>query len=440
MNDDFHIAASWRSGNYDDPAEAATSAEVTVGVGMHSLSSIQDPDTNEVAFGARLPAIILAQGVARNWWRLLYEPQHVFERRQEPDLRFDARHRLDSFTPGYVFPPIGIWSGGETVMIGTFWADKRFHNKSFILPPRQSFWSVGRGPAEEALGAFIMSVLERLGPAMPAHAELKAEWDRIVHSTHDGEERDWCTNAGRLGLDPYSGDTPDLSRLGAGLSGQLFADVCEAGNPRDINRTCDWVRSTTARFRSIPPISMRAFGGAPYRDLTGPGWKNGREGVTLLRDRLRLPLDPIQALKGIFDGADQAAEYRSNDNDTGAGEVEGVGKRTDRREIKTVVPARSVRQQRFRMCRTVYLAWRAGSEGEFAATPADTWRQQASRAFAAELLAPAKLIEERYRKTGLNNHTVERLANEWLCPPQIIVHQAKNNGIEVKGDETAAYY
>jgi hypothetical protein len=185
---------------------------------------------------------------------------------------------------------------------------------------------------------------------------------------------------------------------------------------------------------------MRAFGGAPYRDLTGPGWKNGREGVTLLRDRLRLPLDPIQALKGIFDGADQAAEYRSNDNDTGAGEVEGVGKRTDRREIKTVVPARSVRQQRFRMCRTVYLAWRAGSEGEFAATPADTWRQQASRAFAAELLAPAKLIEERYRKTGLNNHTVERLANEWLCPPQIIVHQAKNNGIEVKGDETAAYY
>ncbi len=323
-------------------------------------------------------------------------------------------------------------------MVGTFWADRRFHNKSFLLPPRHSPWSVARGPAEETLGAFITSVLERLHPAMPAHAELKAEWDHIVHSTHDAEERDWCTNAGRLGLDPYSGDTPDLSRLGAGMSEQLFADVCEAGNPRDINQTCDWVRSTTARLRSISPISIRAFGGAPYRDLTGPGWKNGREGVTLLRDRLGLSLDPIQALKGIFDGADQAAEYRATD--TGAGEVEGVGKRSDRREIKAVVPARSVRQQRFRMCRTAYLAWRAGSEGEFAATPADTWRQQASRAFAAELLAPAALIKERYGKTGLNNHTLDRLANEWLCPPQIIVHQAKNNGIEVKGGETAAYF
>lgn len=437
MSDDFHIVADWGAGSYDDPAEAATAAVVTVGVGIHSLSSIQDPDAAEIAFGARLPAIILAQGVARNWWRLLYEPRHVFERQQEPDLHFEARHRLDSFTPGYVFPPIGLWSGGETVMVGTFRADQRFHDKSFLLP-RQPPWSVARGPAQEALGAFVSSVLERLSPAMPAHAELKSEWNRVMHSTLDAEEHDWCTNAGRLGLDPYDGDTPDLFRLSAGMPGQLFADVCEAGNPRDINQTCDWVRSATSRFRSIAPISIKGFGGPPLRDLNRPGRINGRDGVTLLRDRLRLPLDPIQALKSIFDGADQAADYRVTE--LGAGEVEGVGMRTDRREIKTAVPARSVRQQRFRMCRTAYLAWRAGSEGEFAATPADTWRQQASRAFAAELLAPAQLIRQRYGKTGLNNHAVERLAAEWLCPPQIIVHQAKNHQIAVKGVETASYF
>lgn len=438
MSEDFHITADWRPGSYDDPAEGATAAEVTVGVGMQFLSSIQDPDTGEVTFGTRLPAVVLAQGVARNWWRLLYEPQHVFERRQEPDLRFEARHRLDSFTPGYVFPPIGIWSGGETVMVGTFQADRRFHNKSFLLPPRYSPWSVARGPAQEALGAFITSVLEQLHPEMPAHADLKSEWDRILHSTHDAEEHAWCTNAGRLGLDPYSGDTPDLSRLSAGMPEQLFADVCEAGNPRDINRTCDWVRSITARFRSIPPISIKAFGGPPYRNLNEPGRVNGRDGATMLRDRLNLPLDPIRALKIIFDGADQAPEYRVTEME--AGEVEGIGKRTDQREVKTAVAARSARQQRFRMCRTVFLAWRAGGESEFAATPADTWRQQASRAFAAELLAPAKLLEQRYGKTGLNKTAVERLATEWLCPPQIIVHQAKNHGIAVKGVETAAYF
>jgi hypothetical protein len=49
-------------------------------------------------------------------------------------------------------------------------------------------------------------------------------------------------------------------------------------------------------------------------------------------------------------------------------------------------------------------------------------------------------LKGQYGKTGLNSHAVERLANEWLCPPQIIVHQAKNNGIEVKGVDTAAYF
>ena len=438
MSDELHIAADWRPGRYDDPAEAATAAEVTVAVGNQSLSSILDPATGATAFGARLPAVVLAQGIARNWWRLLYEPQHVFERLVEPDLRFEARHRLDSFTPGYVFPPIGIWSGGETVMVGMFRADQRFHDKSFLLPSRRSPWSVARGPAQDALGAFIVSVLEQLHPAMSEYSELKSEWDRILHSTLDVDVSDWCTNAGRLGLDPYDGDTPDLSRLSAGMPGQLFADVCEAGNPRDMNRTCDWVRSTTSRFRSIAPISIKNFGGPPLRDLNGPGRTNGRDGVTLLRERLKLPLDPIQALNGIFNGADQKAEYRVAE--MGAGEVEGIGKRTDRKEIKMAVPARSARQQRFRMCRTAYLAWRAGSESEFAATPADTWRQQASRAFAAELLAPAQLISQRYGKTGLNNHAVERLATEWLCPPQTIVHQAKNHGINVKGIETAAYF
>lgn len=437
MTDTFHIAADWRSGVSDDPAEAVTAAEVTVSVGEHLLSSIQDPDTGETALGARLPAVVLAEGLTRNWWRLLYEPQRVFERQQERDTQFEARHRLDSFTPGYVFPPIGLWSGGETVMVGAFSADQRFHNKSFLLPRRPP-WSVARGPAEEALGSLVMSVLARLDRLNSRYGELNAEWDRILTTVQDTEEREWCTNAGRLGLDPYDADTPDLTRLSAGMSEQLFADVCEAGNVSNINRTCDWVRSTTPRFRSVAPISIKDFGGPPLRDLGEPGRVNGHDGVKLLRSRLGLPLDPKQALQIIFQGADQAAEYRVDE--FGAGEVEGLGRRTDRKEVKAAVPARSIRQQRFRMCRTVYLAWRAGTEGEFAATPADTWRQQASRAFAAELLAPATLLKQRYGKTGLNNVAVERLASEWQCPPQIIVHQAKNNRIAVKGVETAAYF
>ena len=105
--------------------------------------------------------------------------------------------------------------------------------------------------------------------------------------------------------------------------------------------------------------------------------------------------------------------------------------------MHVLVAARSARQQRFRMCRAVYLGWRAGSNVEAAATRAITWRQQASRAFGAELLAPAKLLKERAGKAGLTKVSVERLASEWMCPPRAIVHQAQNHKIPLLDAETA---
>ena len=98
-------------------------------------------------------------------------------------------------------------------------------------------------------------------------------------------------------------------------------------------------------------------------------------------------------------------------------------------DIRVIVSTRSQRQRRFRMCKGIYLAWRSGPHGEAAVTTAQTWRQQASRAFAAELLAPADLLKERTAKTGLTPHLLDRLANEWVCPTQAIVHQAENHGV-----------
>jgi Zn-dependent peptidase ImmA (M78 family) len=85
------------------------------------------------------------------------------------------------------------------------------------------------------------------------------------------------------------------------------------------------------------------------------------------------------------------------------------------------------------------MAWRAGSNGDAAATSATTWRQQASRAFAAELLAPAALLKERAGKTGLTRDTLQRLANEWMCPQLAIIHQAENHKIPLKGVDRALH-
>jgi hypothetical protein len=171
--------------------------------------------------------------------------------------------------------------------------------------------------------------------------------------------------------------------------------------------------------------------------LTAPGWRNGYEAAELLRQRLKLPLDPRQALRQLFEDAETADGNMSSEIPSNA--IEGVVRR-EGSDIRANVPARSMRQKRFRTCRATYLGWRASNGTDVAVTPAETWRQQASRAFAAELLAPSKLIQERYGRTGLNSVTIERLASEWLCPPRIIVHQANNHKIPVQGGDSAAVF
>jgi hypothetical protein len=435
MSDEFSIECEWLSADLDDPAEASTTAEVSVAVDDEQLTRIFDPRTGEISEGTRLPTIGLAEGLVRGWWQLLYEPQRTADR--QPRQNFEHRHRLDRFTAGYVFPPIGIWSGGETAMVGLFKADTRFQIQEFRLPTNFKPRPVARGMLEAGLTAFVDSTLNRLQGSNWRGADLREDWDRLRDLVNSPDELEWCRNAGRLGLDPYDPDTIDLGNMSAGISEALFADICEAVDLSDLHRACEWTRQATARLRHGPPISLKDFGGPPYRDLTFPGWRNGIDAVELLRQRLKLPMDPRQALRRLFDDPETGEADRVPEMASGA--VEGVARR-ENSEIRATVPARSIKQKRFRTCRATYLGWRASSNTEIAITPAETWRQQASRAFAAELLAPAKLIKDRYGKTGLNRNSVERLSSEWLCPEQIIVHQAKNNEIVVKGVEHVAVF
>jgi hypothetical protein len=436
LTSEFTLNAQWLLGDFDDPLEQATFAEILVAVAGQSLGALYQPATGAVYSGPRLPAIVLAEGLTRRWWALLHEPQRTLER-QPRDKLFEARHRLDSLTPGYVFPPLGLWSAGETISAQMFSPDLRFQSQRFQAQETNEPWSLGRGEVEAALGAFVGSVLERIGQSNYVAVELKDAWERIMSSTLDVEEREWCVNSGRLGLDPYDADAVDLTRMSAGISEPLFGDICEAADVAVLQRTCDWVRGASSRLAGAQPVSLQSFGAPPRRDLSLPGFKHGYDAANMLRLRLKLPVDPLKAVDQVLAGADKTEQGRLDDYAPDS--VEGLIRR-QHGEFRTAVPARSARQRRFRTCRATYLAWRAASNTDVAATPAETYRQQASRSFAAELMAPASLIKERFGRSGLTARSVEQLANEWICPPRAIVHQAQNHGVAIRGVEHAAYY
>jgi hypothetical protein len=292
----FSIKPLWLNG--DDSEEEPTFAEIDLAIEGVGIGNLFDPDTSETAIGPRMPVVLLATGIVDHWWRLLNEPQ-----RSDQDQLFELRHRLDSLTPGYVFPPLAIWSSGEAIIASLSRPDTRFQRQMFLLPERKLPWTLPRNEVETSLGAFVEATIERMSSANSDASYLRGEWQRIVDSVHDSDEHAWCVNAGRLGFDPYDPATPNLNRIGEGLSDSLFADICEAADPADLGRTCQWVRNAAFRLQNAPAVPIKAFGTAPRRALDLPGWRDGYGSAKLLRSRLNLPLDPLRSVEELLGDA-----------------------------------------------------------------------------------------------------------------------------------------
>jgi len=414
--------------------EATTMAEVRVTVGNKLVSRFSDPASHKEFDGPIVPAVDLAAGLAENWWTLLYEPlkgKSEFSLDRKVDPAFEARHRLDVLLPGYVFPPIGIWSAGDGLLGRLFDADERFQHHRYIRDVEVSkrlLWNLLRTETEGALAAFIEHTLGRLDEVRAKGTALRDAWSRVAESRGDADELEWCITAGRLGFDPYDPETPDIAALSEGLSDDLFEDLCEAVGADEIGQAVNWARDYVRRLSSAPTISIEAFGGALKPDLNHAAWRNGLDAAKVVRRRLGLPLDPTEAVGRLLGGVPLAP---SSEIAVGLPQVSGLARRSGK-SLRAVVAANGQPSKRFSLCRAAYLGWMEGGDGEIAVTNADTRRQQASRAFAAEVAAPVALLEERAGRTGLTSDVIRETSREWACSPKTIIYQAVNNDIPMR--------
>src|SRR5205085_5467777 len=106
----------------------------------------------------------------------------------------------------------------------------------------------------------------------------------------------------------------------------------------------------------------------------------------------------------------------------------------DRHEelMKLAIVEQSPQQQRFSASRAAFIAWSARQDGSRLVTGARTREQQASRAFAAEMLAPIQFIR---RRTGgsrtISSYRIADLAEELNVSPAVVKWQAQNDRIQI---------
>ncbi|WP_156427397.1 hypothetical protein [Novosphingobium sp. Fuku2-ISO-50] len=423
MNNEFQLTRDgWLDADAGD-AEARTVTRLRISILNNLITrniSKRGGGESEAINTSLLP---LAEFLANGWWPLLYEPV-----RPNISDAFRVRHRLDSGMRGYAFPALALWSGGEESIVAD-WAvfSNPFATISFMTTRPDDPVQLGRNGVELCLMEFVETVIERSDGAC---GDLTIAWNRIRDSIANTDELSYCIAAGRLGLDPYDPDAPDLSAWAAGVSETLFNDVSEIVEVSELAKTSEWLRDVDARLKVLPETDLSGFGNPAFDDLTEPAWVAGQVSADLLRNNTGLPVEnPRGAVSDLL------GSVIAEGGELAWSGPEGISAVTHRLGSKARIGtvARSARQRRFRACAAAYMAWTSEQGQEHAATDASTRKQQASRAFAAEMLAPRQALLARASSSGFDDEDLLELASEFICPYETVKWQSIRAGIRLRG-------
>lgn len=151
-----------------------------------------DADYNTVRHQIFAPIYPVAEWIAYHWFALLYGTERTEERHQ--DLRFAAE--------GFAFPHVRFVSEGEALRVCWFPYEHSHGHVEFLGSGEMM---LPRAIAEAEFSGLLHRVISRLEEHGIQDTPLQKEW-AALHAL-DGDERDFCAAAAKLGLDPF--DMPE---------------------------------------------------------------------------------------------------------------------------------------------------------------------------------------------------------------------------------------
>jgi hypothetical protein len=391
---------------------------------------------HEGVYGSAFP---LADWIVENWWFLQCEasrfPPKVLRRGgrflgQSLDGRaWVHRHNLLAAREGMSLPDVSIYREGAFISLGAA-LDPEPGGMGTRHPVRFTHNGEVRLPAAEAqaaLASFVERVVERLAPLNDDDsARLRSNWSAIVAA--DSDEQNLCRTAATIGVDPYCADEMTDSLIAtietrlATLSRGLRSDLLDATSADQIDRHLEWLEDAfnrTGLARDSTALDLELSSGAR------PAFAVGYDIARRFRDRCSIPVGPIDDLAGVLRRG--WADVREVDYPDGVSGLESlVG--ANGHGGPTIIGRRKLRpdSQRFRLARAVcFLADRPTQAGPRLVTRANSWDQRVTRAFAAELLAPADALREEWNRA----RDIDELAQMFNVGARVVEHQLENWGL-----------
>lgn len=411
------------------PHLAATWARLEVRCSGRPVTQFWSLRSNSVRPAVYSSVFPLAKWIVRHWWHLLYEGLRapslatgVGGMRGHGHRSWLDRHDLFLGREGMAYPDLSIYRQGDEIALR--WVPEpeqsssagRFMGHGFELLPRQA--------VVDSFTQLIETVLERLdGVDGDDVDELAEEWAAIRGA--DEDESVLCSRLAALGMDPYDPDA-DPAFEGAvadlALPAGMLRDLLDASSPQQLLSNA----SAAERLaRDLPGVS--ANGRTLLKAPVDPRpYVTGYARAQRLRQELREPPAGVPELEPLL-GELGADEPRWVELDDSSLIVDGVIQLSGQPAVAAT--ARSEQAKRFLIARALHHWYFVPGDlsNRRLLSRSNDWEQAASRAFAAELLAPAAALETRLRDATWDSE--DELADEFQVSRMVIAHQIENHGL-----------
>lgn len=420
------------------PELRATWARLEVVAAGKVITRVLDQNTRSVRDGLFLPLYPVAEWIASNWWRLLYEVRSP----NAPETNgYASHHCLAEAGEGFALPALFLEPQGEKLRLS--WSGRKLEKVPLeFLESGVSF--LNREVVQIGLMEFVDAVVGRLEDEGVQDTFLQEEWRAIKNLASDEEE--FCRIAAALGLDPFQ--LPEemvdkvieaAEKVPPGVQDEFFASAdlsALAEEAEVLRKTVEAISEAHEGLEPLRELRARflASGGAAAaagHPLGLPPWQQGYEAARALRSDLGLDGSPLPSFPSIASalGIAGVALEREIRSEAGLVTVDGVVA-LDREERPgfAMKPA-TERARRFTLCREIfeYLAVPGGAPA--IVTRGATYRQQRNRAFAAELLLPSAALRARFPEGRVTLEEANEIADEFAVSWAVVKHQLENHRI-----------
>ena len=417
----FEIKSDWvDTACSTDTVMRHTMARLTIKVQGQSVTAVQNLDTHRYRDSIIVPLFAIADWLVDNWWHLFHEPADTRNRRED----FAERHNMAFASNGFLLPKLSFASYSDLVhVVATPWEPE--HGRISFIKSLDAY--VARKELQSEFKRLIERVVMRLEKQNVQSEEvssLSETWTAIQGL--DSKEREFCRVAALFGMDPFDVDddvAAEMTRFWDRFEPSIREDALAVADARSLQELGDWIESAIGKLssRKVNGFWHEFRDSMPRRRRRQLPWTQGYELARAVRKTLDLANEPFDFSTVECPVYYDELKFKRHPFERHIDGVVAAGQ-----PACIAMPQRLESNRRFLQARTLGDFLRPGKWQFGILNSLNNERQAFTRAFAAELLAPASALEP-YFGSPPDDEEVVGLSRRFKVSPMVISHQIENH-------------